>query len=273
MADAAIAAQYEEIPEPDISHLVMEDDEPVDNLYSERQQALLADILSASWSPGREFLTMVNVGLFYALQSPPYVPDFLLSMDVKAPPDVWEKKHRSYLIWEYGKRPDLVLEVVSNIDRHEEKKIEGYAQIGVPYYVIHDPEHRLSERTLRAFELHGSRYVELVKPWFVDLELGLTLWKGEYRAIDSTWLRWCDREGTILQTGVERANKESERADKESERADEANERADKESERADKANERAEKANERADKESERAALLEAKLRELGIDPESLRE
>ncbi|MFA7481705.1 MAG: Uma2 family endonuclease [Vulcanimicrobiota bacterium] len=254
---AEVATQYEEIPEPDISHLVTEDDEPVDNLYSERQQALLADALNVSWNPDREFLTMVNVGLFYSLQSPPYVPDFLLSMDVKAPPDVWEKKHRSYFIWQYGKRPDLVVEVVSNIDRHEERKIEGYAQIGIPYYVIHDPEHRLSERTLRAFELHGSRYVELVKPWFVDLEIGLALWKGEYRGIEESWLRWCDRQGTPLLTGAERADQESERADQERERADQERERADQE--------------RERAYQERERAALLEAKLRELGIDPESV--
>lgn len=238
MAEPAI--QYEEIPEPDISHFVTEDDEPVDNLFSERQQALLADTLCASWDPGRSFLTMVNVGLFYSLQDSPYVPDFLLSMDVKAPRNVHEKKHRSYLIWEYGKRPDLVVEVVSNIDRHEERKLLGYAQIGIPYYVIHDPEHHLSDRTLRAFELHGSRYVEMVKPWFADLEIGLTLWDGEYRGIASNWLRWSNRDGALLETGGERADKESERADKESERAN----------------------------KERDRAALLEAKLRELGVDP-----
>ena len=156
---------------------------------------------------------MVNVGLFYSLQDSPYVPDFLLSLDVTAPSNVHEKKHKSYLIWEYGKRPDLVIEVVSNIDRHEERKLRGYSQLGIPYYVIHDPEKRLSDRVLRAYELHGGHYVELVKPWFPDLELGLTLWSGAYRSIQDTWLRWVDEDGNLLATGEERADAAQARAD------------------------------------------------------------
>jgi hypothetical protein len=58
MAEPA-KADYD-IPEIDISHLVTEDDGPVDNLFSERQQALLADALEASWMPDRPFLTMVT---------------------------------------------------------------------------------------------------------------------------------------------------------------------------------------------------------------------
>lgn len=251
------AFQYEEIPEPDISHLVTEDDEPVDNLFSERQQALLADALCASWQPGRDFLTMVNVGLFYSLSEPPYVPDFLLSMDVTAPENVQEKKHRSYLIWEYGKRPDLVVEVVSNIDRHEERKIKGYARIGVPYYVIFDPERRLSERVLRAFELHGSSYVELVKPWFTDLEIGLCQWQGGYRSVSSSWLRWCDQDGELLLTGEESADTERQRADAEAQRADAEAQRADAEAQRADA--------------EAQRAERLAAKLKEMGVAEEDL--
>ena len=165
-------------------------------------------------------MTMVNVGLFYSLSEPAYVPDFLLSLDVSPPPNLSEKKHRSYFLWEYGKRPDLVVEVVSNIDRHEERKIEGYARIGIPYYVIYDPERFLGERTLRAYELHGGRYVELVKPWFQDIGLGMTLWKGEYRATSAQWLRFIDPEGHLLKTGVERAEVEKNRADAEKHRAD-----------------------------------------------------
>ncbi len=170
-----------DIPEPDISHLVIEDDEPVDNIYSEKQQALFTDALFSSWEPGRTFVALTDVGLFYGLKESPYVPDFLLSMDVEHPPSIKEKKHKTYLMWEFGKRPDLVIEVVSNIDRHEERKLEGYARIGIPYYVIHDPGHHLSQRTLRAYQLHGSGYVEMVQPLFPDLGLGITLWPGNYR--------------------------------------------------------------------------------------------
>lgn len=195
----------EEIPEPDISQLVIEDDEPLDNLYSERQQALLSESLYASWRPGRDYVAMVNVGLFYAIDKPPYVPDLLLSMDV-LPGNPTEKRHRTYLMWVYGKRPDLVIEIVSNVDRHEERMLEGYANIGIPYYVIHDPYQHLSDRVLRAYVLHGGTYVELVQPWFEQLGLGLFLWEGSYRGYEATLLRWRDAEGRMLLTGAERAD-------------------------------------------------------------------
>ncbi len=105
------------IPRPDISHLVTEDDTPVDNLFSEKQMRLLADSLYNGWvgpSDGRPFAVMANVGLYYALRTPALVPDLLLSLGVTAPDDPAPKENRSYFVWEYGKAPDLVVEIVSN---------------------------------------------------------------------------------------------------------------------------------------------------------------
>ena len=65
---------------PDVEHLITEDDTPVDNLFSEKQQRLLTDPLYASWpGPGtdRPFLAMANVGLFYSVERTPFVPDML----------------------------------------------------------------------------------------------------------------------------------------------------------------------------------------------------
>ena len=101
----------------DLSHIVTEDDTPVDNLFSERQMRLLAESLYTSWSgpgEGRTFVAMANVGLFFHLREPPLVPDVLVSLDVTLPPEPWEKEHRSYFVWEYGKPPDVVVEIVSN---------------------------------------------------------------------------------------------------------------------------------------------------------------
>jgi hypothetical protein len=58
--------------------LVTEDDTPVDNILSEKQQRLLTESLYGTW-PGPEecasghrgFMAMANVGLFYALHEPP----------------------------------------------------------------------------------------------------------------------------------------------------------------------------------------------------------
>lgn len=70
----------EDITVPDISNLVIEDDTPVDNFQSEKQQRLLVDALYSSWSPDTPFIAAANVGLFYALKHDPLVPDAFLSL-------------------------------------------------------------------------------------------------------------------------------------------------------------------------------------------------
>ena len=108
-----------EFEEPDVSHLITEDDEPVDNPFSEKQQRMLADSLHASWTKemreGRPFVAFANVGLFFVPKNPALVPDVQVSLDVELPEDLWEKKNRSYMTWVYGKPPDIVLEIVSNL--------------------------------------------------------------------------------------------------------------------------------------------------------------
>jgi hypothetical protein len=81
----------------DISHIQTEDETPVDNLFSERQQHLLIDSLYTSWKQTKPFLAMANVGLFHGVQLPPLVPDMLLSLETKASQgiNIHQKKNRS----------------------------------------------------------------------------------------------------------------------------------------------------------------------------------
>lgn len=218
---------------PDVEHLVTEDDTPVDNLFSEKQQRLLTGPLYTSWlGPGenRPFLAMANVGLFYSVDQPPYVPDMLLSLDVQCPADLWPKRHRSYFIWEYGKPPDAVVEVVSNRKGGEDSgKLAGYARIHVPYYAIYDPDSLLSNQTLRGFRLEGLSYRELDEPlWLPELALGLRVWQGSYEGHDNTWLRWSDESGDPIPTGAERITQEHQRAEQEQQRAEQEHQRAEK---------------------------------------------
>ena len=129
---------------PDVDHLVTEDDTPVDNVFSEKQMRLLTEPLYSSWTcpAGQQsFVAMANVGLFFAVDRPPLVPDVLLSTNVVRPADFRAKRHRSYFIWEYGKPPDVVIEVVSNREGGEDReKMEIYAEIGVRDYAIYDPD-------------------------------------------------------------------------------------------------------------------------------------
>lgn len=121
----------------------------------------------------------------------------------------------------YGKPPELVLEVVSNKDRREEEKIQGYARLGIAYYVIYDPGQFLSQRKLRVYELHGTNYVPVVDFRKLNsLPLGLKIVPGVYEDMQADWLRWIDSDGNILLDGKERADQERQRADQEHERAE-----------------------------------------------------
>jgi Uma2 family endonuclease len=242
-----------------VEGLITEDDTPVDNLFSERQQRLLTSSLYASWhilagkkkSP-RKFLAMANVGLFPTPQQKSVaVPDVLLSLDVKAPKDVQPKKHRSYFIWLYGKPPDVVIEIVSNRRGGElTTKKQKYARMRVPYYVVHDPARRLSLNKLTVFELQGRNYVQRGDHWLPDIGLGFAIIAGEFEGVTEHWLRWCDAQGKPLATAYERSDQEAKRANQQAKRANQEAQRADREARRAQK---------------------LAAKLKELGIDPNKL--
>jgi hypothetical protein len=123
MAERIMEPEIIETFEPDISDLVTEVDEPVDNIFSEKQQRLLTRTLYTSWGKGMEemssFVALANVGLFYMVDEPAVVPDVMVSLDVQLPEDLWEKKNRSYFIWKYGKPPEVVIEVVSNCKGRE----------------------------------------------------------------------------------------------------------------------------------------------------------
>ncbi len=49
---------------PDISHLITEDDTPVDNLFSAKQQRLLVEPLYSGWENPEPFLADAHVGVF-----------------------------------------------------------------------------------------------------------------------------------------------------------------------------------------------------------------
>lgn len=193
--------------EPDLSHLVCEE-ETVYNRFSERQQRLLPHLLFTSWPEGKPFEALSDVGIFYAIDEPAIAPDFMLSMGVTPRPLSSNPKDKSYLVWVYGKPPDLCIEVVSNKKGGElGRKMKLYAHIGVTYYVVFDPDQLLGERKLRAFRLSGGRYTEMLvtEPVFLEeLGLGITLWDGVIEDTPGCFLRFVGKDGRLLLTGSER---------------------------------------------------------------------
>lgn len=216
---------------PDISDVVIEDDEPVDSIYSEKLQRLLTSALYASFKPGVPFLATANVGLFYTLKAPPLVPDVMVSLEVSSPENFDRKEERTYFVWEMGKPPDVVIEIVSNRKGHGlGRKLRDYAHAGVSYYIVYDPLHELAElqgSSLAIFEREGTAFVPYESTWMPKVGLGLTLWTGSYEGVTVEWLRWCDEEGNLLLTGEEQAEMERQRAEAERQRAEAERQRAD----------------------------------------------
>jgi len=233
-------------PMPDMSHIITEDDEPVDNVFSAKQQRLLVEPLYTAWQKEREFLADANVGVFRGVHLPPLVPDMFLSMDVRVgDEDWWLKENRSYFIWIHGKPPDVVVEVVSNQKGGElGRKMQEYAWMGIPYYAVYDPEPTsIQTRPLVVYELVAGEYLPRPDFQLAKLGLSLRLWDGVYEDGRAVWLRWATVDGNLIPTGAELAMRERERADQE----------------------------RERADQERQRAERMAARLRELGIDPASV--
>jgi hypothetical protein len=273
-------SDWEPVSAPDISHLITEDDEPVDSIFSEKQRRLLTEPLYSSWSgpppeqdgAPRPFMALANVGFFSMPENNPLVPDVLLSADVRMGDDLTRKENHSYFQWKDGKAPDVVIEVVSNAKGGElGERFHRYCRAGVPYYVVYDPLHCLGEPTLHAFQRTGTQYQRMDAPRFESLGLALTEWRGTFESHADTWLRWSTLDGKLIPTGAERAEEERKRAEEattraedERKRAEEATTRAEDERKRAEEATTRAEDERKRAEEATSRAAQAEERVRRL---------
>ena len=256
--------------ELDISHLVIEDDTPLDNFQSEIQQRLLVEPLYSSEALPAPFLAAANIGLFYKLKGEPIAPDMFLSLGVQRSADFSQRQDRSYFVWEFGKIPEVCVEIVSNQEGNELSlsrkaqqdgktcKKEIYARIGIPYYVVFDPLQQIqgdmNGTLLRVWTISPLGYSELTpvtgiarvgqSVWLEAVGLGLTLWEGQFEEnVTRLWLRWCDQDGQVIPTGAEASRLERQRAESE----------------------------RQRANSEQQRAERLAERLRAMGIDPDQL--
>ncbi|MHC5597858.1 MAG: Uma2 family endonuclease [Nostoc sp.] len=220
---------------PDANLLVTEDD-ALDNFATAKYKRLLVSSLYSSLQP-QTFLAAANVGIYHTDGQPAIVPDIFLSLDVQVPQNWWEKQNRCYMVWRFGKPPEVVLEIVSNKEGDElGKKLKIYEQMRASYYIIYDPNQQLGEKVLRIYELRGTRYFETSENSLEQVGLGVTLWEGEFEGRQDHWLRWCYQDGNILSTGDERASQ-----------------------------------AEQRASQSEQRTQLLAERLRAMGVDPDTL--
>jgi Uma2 family endonuclease len=233
--------------------------------FHDFQPQLLRETCRSSQYPAEQMFMGTDLNLYYDGKHPQWHkrPDWFLVLGVE-PANQQADLRWSYVIWQEGVAPFLVVELLSPGTEAEDlgqtlrevnqppTKWQVYEQIlRVPYYVLFDRY----ENQFRAFELVGTRYQELQlteqRLWFEELKLGLGIWSGGYQGADGLWLRWWNEGGDRVLTAVEQL---AQRSEQEQQRVVQAESLIEQERQRATQAEALAER--------------LVAQLRALGIEP-----
>lgn len=152
--------------------------------------------------------------------------------------DVPRGERKSWVVWQEGKGPDVVIELLSEstaeIDKTR-KKQTYQNQLKVAEYFWYDP---FNPDDWAGFSLHGNHYQALAldnQKRLISPSLGLALvrWSGVYAGVEAVWLRWATLEGELLPTQEESLRAETQRAQTEAKRAQAEAKRAQVEAERA----------------------------------------
>ncbi|KYC39081.1 hypothetical protein WA1_34410 [Scytonema hofmannii PCC 7110] len=206
------------------------------------QPRLLSETCQPRNFPSEEILLATDLNLYYDLRNPLWYkrPDWYVVLGV-ARAQQQKDLRLSYVIWQEGVTPLLVVELLSPGTEEEDlgqtlreakkppTKWQVYEQIlRIPYYVVFD---RYTNR-LRGFRLEGTRYKELSLPdqrlCLEELQIGLGVWQGSYEGIEGLWLRWYDVNGQWLPTASERTAQESQLVEQERHRAEQEHHRAER---------------------------------------------
>ena len=269
---------------PTQDELPYDDGVPMDTEQHRLQMELLINSL-------KPWLYQANKGYVSGNMFVYFSPTQVKNEDFKGP-DVFvvlgvsNNVRKSWVVWEEGKAPDIVIELLSEStaskDKGQKKKVYQN-QLKVPEYYWFDP---YNPNDFQGFRLKNKIYTEL--PFkdnsFTSQSLGLKLtrWYGVYQNIETVWLRWTTLDGELLllpdEAEAQHAAQEKQRADvaeqhaqAEAKRATQEKQRADAETQHAAQEKQRADIAEQRAQVEAQRAERLAQLLREQGIDPDKL--
>jgi Uma2 family endonuclease len=137
----------------------------------------------------------------------PIVPDGFLSLGVERIRG--NRLRKSYVVWEENDIvPIFVLEIVSQAPGGEyDEKISIYAQLGVLYYVIYNPDfwRRDQQEPFEVYQLvNGSYQRQIGEPfWMPEIGLGIGRGIGSHRGLQREWLYWFDQRGNRILTPEE----------------------------------------------------------------------
>lgn len=184
------------------------DHKPVDSQLQVLIASLLEDTLSWRWSHRNDWFWGINMGVYYNQQKPPIVPDGFLCLGVQRL--LRQGGRLSYVVWQEGVLPILALEYVSKSYGGEyDTKKNDYANMGVTYYVVYNPEYftRHDRSPFEVYRLVQGKYVlQSGEPFFLpEIGLGIGRAQGTYRGWNREWLYWYDAQAMRLPSTEERA--------------------------------------------------------------------
>ncbi|BAC91871.1 Uma2 family endonuclease [Gloeobacter violaceus] len=203
--------QYDPLVEhlPSSAQLPDSDETPVDNELQDSVPTLLKIILAALWKHREDWFFGIDMAVYYAPDEPPIVPDGFLCVGVSR--FKGENGRPSYVLWEEGEVvPILVLEVVSRTYRGEyNRKLRDYAELGVRYYAIYNPNLRRKREPLEIYELNQGTFTRLTgEPvWLEGIGLSLGRGRGRFNGWEREWLYWFGEDGQRFPSPEERAER------------------------------------------------------------------
>lgn len=213
MSETTLAAPDIQLP-PTQAELPYDDGIPMESARHKAQMDLLIDALIPWLEQREDGYVGGNMFVYYSLAQVRNKdfkgPDFFAVLGVP------KGERKSWVVWEEGKAPDVVIELLSEstaaADKNN-KKLIYQNQMRVPDYFWYDP---FNPDDWAGFSIQQGRYQPITpnaQNQLVSQSLGLALqrWQGNYKGIDATWLRWATWEGELLPTPEE---KERQRADK-----------------------------------------------------------
>ena len=227
---ATAIADQKLVPPPGQADLPCDGGEPMETHRHKLQMDLLIDGLTIWLAQRSDGYVCGNMFIYYSMEQ-------VRNRDFKGPDffavvGVPKGERKSWVIWEEGKAPDVVIELLSDSTAAYDKTLKKQIyqdQMRVSEYFWFDP---FRPDDLAGFILEDGVYQPiaptpqntLLSP---ALELALVRWEGSYKSFPAVWLRWASLSGEVLPIAEEIAAQERDRADLAQQQADLAQQRAE----------------------------------------------
>ena len=238
MLETVLAEPSIKLP-PTQAELPCDDGIPMETQRHKFQMDILIDTIQPWLEQRTDGYVGGNMFVYYSLAQ-------LKNQDFRGPDffavlGVPKTERLSWVVWEEGKPPDVVIELLSettaNNDKNQ-KKLIYQNQMRVSEYFWYDP---FNPNDFAGFDLNSGAYQQIAlneKNQLVSkvLDLALVRWEGNYRGVDATWLRWATLDGDLFPTSQEMVIITQQRADEIEQIAEQEKQRAEQEKQRAEQA-------------------------------------